>query len=135
MKQSLSNIFSKEPHRSIIYLVSLIAIRLGMQVTLYQRGFIVVAADEFARGIRAAKWADNPQIDILADVQGTWLPFEKYLNGLFLYIVPDVIVAPRITVFIASCLLLITLYIFTYFLFKHVAIAILSTLFIAFQPW
>ena len=135
MKKQLSKIFHTEPHRSILYLISLLLVRAGLQIALYRQGFVSVAADEFARGIRAAKWAEHPSIDILVDVQGTWLPIEKYINGLLLLIWPDVILAPRLTVFIASALLLITIYLLTYYLFDHFAIAVLSSLFIAFFPW
>ena len=118
MKQILPKILSEEPQRSIIYLVSLTFVRAGIQIALYRQGFISVAADEFARGIRAAKWAENPHINILTDVQGIWLPLEKYLNGLLLLVWPDVILAPRVTVFAASCLLLVTMYLLTYYLFN-----------------
>ncbi len=135
MKQYLLRILKEEPYRNILYLVSLILVRAGIQIALYQQGFISVAADEFARGIRAAKWAENPQIDVLTDVQGVWLPFEKYVNGLLLMVWPDVILAPRVTVFIASCLLLVSIYLLTYYLFNNFATAVLSSLFITFQPW
>ena len=135
MNLKLSKVLNEEPKRSIIYLLCLILVRLGMQISLYRQGFISVAADEFARGIIAAKWAENPQFNILSDVQGTWLPLEKYLNGLSLMLWPDVILAPRATVFIASCLLLIVIYKLTHYLFNNVAVSMLSTLFIAFLPW
>ncbi len=125
---------SKETQRSIIYLITLSLARAGIQIALYRQGFISVAADEFARGIRAATWAANPHVNILADVQGTWLPFEKYLNGLLLLVFPDVILAPRLTVFVASCLVLAAVYWLAYHLFGEGA-AVLSTLFLTFQPW
>jgi len=106
-----------------------------MQIALYRQGFISVSADEFARGIRAALWANNPSINIVADIQGTWLPLEKYLNGISLLVFPDVILAPRLTVFAASCLVLVMVYLLAYHLFGRFAIAVLSTVFITFQPW
>lgn len=135
MNTKLPQSLYKEPHRSIIYLISLTLIRAGVQLALYRQGFISVSADEFARGVRAAKWAENPTIDILTDVYGVWLPIEKYINGLALLVWPDVILTPRVTVFIASSFLLITIYLLTYYLFNHVAISILSSLLIAFSPW
>ena len=120
---------------SIIYLIGLNLVRLGVQIALYQHGFISFAADEFARVIRAATWAAQPSINILADVQGTWLPLEKYLNGLAILIWPDVILAPRVTVFIASCLLIATLYFLAQHLFRSRTVAVLATLLISIQPW
>lgn len=135
MKRISTTIFLEEPQRSIIYLATLILVRAAIQIALFRDGFISVAADEFARGIRAAEWAEHPRINILADVQGIWLPFEKYVNGLFLLLWPNVIVVPRVTVFLASALFLITIYILAYSIFNSFVVAVLSTLFITFLPW
>ena len=119
----------------IFYLLSLNLVRLVIQIYLYQQGFLSVSADEFSRGIRAAKWAQTLNINILADVQGTWLPFEKYLNGVALRIWPDAILAPRATVFIASCFLVIVLFYLVHYLFASRTAAFASTLLISLQPW
>lgn len=119
----------------IVYLTSLNLVRFVIQIYLYQQGFLSVSADEFARGIRAAQWAQTLDINILADVQGIWLPFEKYLNGLALLIWPDEILAPRATVFIASCLLVIVLFYLVRYLFASRTAAFASTLLIVLQPW
>lgn len=124
-----------EPIRTVTYLSSFILLKLVFQIVLFKRGFISVSADEFARGIRAARWASQPQLNILTDVKGTWLPFEKYLNGLLLLVWPDVILAPRVTVFIASCFVLIALFVLVYYLFDNFIIAALATTFVLFQPW
>ena len=94
-----------------------------------------MSADEFSRGMRAARWAQTLNFDLRVDIQGTWLPFEKYLNGIVLSIWPDEIIAPRVTVFIASCVLVVVLYFLTRFLFSSETAAIISTLFLSFQPW
>lgn len=135
MQRPLMKYLSAEPMRSIFYLNSLVFLKLVFQITLSSRGFISVSADEFARGIRAAKWALRPRFDILADVKGTWLPLEKYLNGLSLHVWPDVIWAPRVTVFIASCLVLIALFVLVYDLFKNFSVAALASALVVFQPW
>lgn len=135
MENFLQKICKNEHRCAVVYLISLNVARLVVQVYLFQQGFLSVSADEFARGIRAAKWAQSLNIDVLADVQGIWLPFEKYLNGLTLLIWPDTILAPRATVFIASCLLLVVLYYLVRYLFSSNTAAFLSTLFISFQPW
>ncbi|MCL4868057.1 MAG: hypothetical protein KJ063_03735 [Anaerolineae bacterium] len=113
----------------------MILLKLILQIRLSERGFISVSADEFARGIRAARWATQPQVNILTDVQATWLPLEKYLNGTLLLIWPNVMLVPRITVFIASCLVLIALFVLVYYLFDNFIIAALAALFVVFQPW
>lgn len=135
MKKLLIEHCHKGHQCSLFYLIILNLIRLGVQITLYRQGFISVAADEFARGIRAAKWAQNPSFNILADVQGTWLPLEKYLNGFALLVWPDAILSPRVTVFIASSLLIVVIYFLANYLFNSRVVGVLSTLLISFQPW
>jgi hypothetical protein len=85
--------------RIIAFQLLLVTLKVIIQISLFQNGFISVSADEFARGIRAAQWAQYPSIDVLFDVNDVWLPFEKYLNGSILLIWPDTIWAPRLTVF------------------------------------
>ncbi len=126
---------STEPWRSLSFLSVLMTARLFLQVHLYKIGLLSVSADEFSRGIRAAKWALNPTINILADIQDTWLPFEKYLNGIALMVWPDVIKTPRATVFIASCLVLIALFFIVYHLSNRFSIAAISISLITIQPW
>ena len=121
--------------RIIVFLCVLIVAKVFIQLALYENGFLSVSADEFARGIRAAEWAQNPSIDILSDIKATWLPFEKYLNGSVLLIWPDVIWAPRLTAFLASCFVVIILFLLIDLLFKNSLVAALSVSFVIFQPW
>lgn len=119
----------------ILYLSILIIIKIIIQLTLYHQGFVSVSADEFSRGIRAAKWALNPRVDIISDFNEIWLPFEKYVNGIALRVIPDVYWTPRITVFIASCILLIAYFFFVYLIFADIRVSIVSAIWIIFQPW
>lgn len=135
MENNLEKICNGRRRCGIVYLLGLNLVRAAVQIYLFQRGFISVAADEFARGILAAKWAKAPTINLSADIQGTWLPFEKYLNGAALLVWPDEIITPRVTVFIASCLLVVIIYGLASFLFASKTTAVASTLFISFQPW
>jgi hypothetical protein len=121
--------------RWISFLGVLNIIRLGLQIYLYKIGLVSVSADEFSRGIRAMTWANNPHINLFEDIQDTWLPFEKYLNGLALIVWPDVIKTPRATVFLASCIVIVFMFLIVYYLFKKFWLAVISTLLIAFQPW
>ena len=127
--------FKSEPLRSVVFLCALVCLKLVFQAVLFSQGFISVSADEFSRGIRAAEWASQPNFNILADVQDPWLPFEKYLNGSLLLLWPDVIWAPRFTVFIASCFVLITFFILVYYLFNEFSVAALAGIFVVCQPW
>jgi len=121
--------------KTTVYLFILIGIKLIIQLTLYRKGFISVSADEFSRGIRAAKWALIPKVDIAKDFNEIWLPFEKYLNGLVLRIIPDVYWAPRITVMIASCILLIAFFFIVYLIFEDLKVSFVSALWIVCHPW
>lgn len=118
-----------------IYLGVLMLIRLIIQIRLYRQGFLSVAADEFARGINALKWSQNPHIDSLSEIVVPWLPLEKYINAFAIRLLNDVIVAPRITAFMASCILIIFLFLLVNCLFKNVAVAALTVLLVSFQPW
>lgn len=133
--QRITKFFSRQPNLSVLFLSLLMLVRAAVQIFLYKSGFISVAADEINRGIRAAQWAANPQFNLIKDVQDVWLPFEKYLNGLALMIWPDVIKAPRATIFLASCIVLVAWFGLIYRLFKNFPTAALATLFTAFLPW
>lgn len=135
MNKTLARPAPTEPLRSIIYLGVLLLLRAVGQLILYQRGFLRVSADEFARGNIAAQWALQPRFDLLDGPPSAWLPFEKYLNGLLLTVWPDTILAPRVTVFLSSCLVLIGLYVLVYYLFDSFPIVMLTSLFVVFQPW
>lgn len=125
----------QRPERHLAFLLLLTLGRLGFQVYLYNRGFLSVSADEFARGMLAAQWATRPHWDSWREFVGIWLPFEKYLNGFALWLWDDVILAPRFTVFLFSCLLLWVVYHLIYHLYRHWGVAALATLILAAQPW
>lgn len=135
MPKSWTKYVGTESARRVIYLSWLLFLKLVFQISLIAQGFTSVSADEFARGIRAAKWAAQPQFNVLTDVSATWLPFEKYLNGLFLLLWPDVFWAPRVTVFIASFFVLVALFALVQYLFDSFVVAVLATTFVLFQPW
>jgi hypothetical protein len=134
MPKILRTYLNDEPGRSILCLGLLISIKLVTQIILATQGFISVSADEFSRGLRAAKWALQPSLSI-ADVSDLWLPFEKYLNGTVLMLWPDAIWAPRVTVFVASCIVLLALFALTRYLFKSFLAAALAAVFVTFLPW
>lgn len=135
MQQRAAGAWAREPRRSIVYLGLLILTRAIVQVVLYNRGFISVAADEFFRGILAAQWALEPRFDLATDLTGAWLPFEKYLNGSLMRLWPDVILVPRVTVFVASCLLLVSFFLLVRYLFRSFLVAAVASLFAATVPW
>ena len=77
MRRPLRKLLNAEPKRSFIYLGALVFLKIILQAVLYRRGFISVSADEFSRGITAARWALHPRLNILADLQEVWLPLEN----------------------------------------------------------
>ena len=118
-----------------LYLVILQIARASLQVFLFRQGFVSVSADEFTRAIRALNWYNHLTFDFLRDFTDVWLPFEKYLNGIALKLYPEVIITPRITVFLFSCLATVGLFILFKLSFDSYLIAILGTSIISFQPW
>lgn len=135
MQQRAAKSWAREPRRSIFFLGVVILARAIVQTALYSRGFISVAADEFFRGILASEWAVNPRFELATDLTGAWLPFEKYLNGSLLRVWPDVILAPRATVFVASCLLVVAFFVLVRCLFGSFPVAALASLFMSTVPW
>ena len=102
---------------------------------LYRHGFLSVSADEYARGIRAAIWAERPLFDWRTDVLATWLPLEKYVNGAALWVWHEVIWMPRLTVFVASGIVLTAVYLFTWRLFRQRETAVFAAILLTVQPW
>jgi hypothetical protein len=119
---------------TLVFLSGLMMVRLIIQALLYRQGFISVSADEFARGLRALDWSQNPRFTPAADLIDAWPPFEMYINGPMLLLMDDVLLAPRITVFIASCLLLAALFFLVRYLFNGLTAALAISL-VAAQPW
>jgi hypothetical protein len=119
---------------ALLFLSGVMIGRLFIQIKLYQQGFISVSADEFARGLRALAWSQNPRLTPAADLISPWPPFEMYLNGPMLLLLDDVLLAPRFTVFVASCLLLVALFLLVRHLFNSLAAA-LAVILVAVQPW
>ncbi|MFO7537437.1 MAG: hypothetical protein R6X32_05175 [Chloroflexota bacterium] len=119
---------------ALVFLSVLMIGRLILQIRLYQQGFISTSADEFARGLRTLTWSQNPRLSPAADLISPWPPFEMYLNGLMLRVIDDVLIAPRLTVFVASCLLLIALFLLVAHLFNG-STATLAVTLVAVHPW
>jgi len=117
------------------YLGLLILVRSVIQIRLYRLGFLSVSADEFARGIRAFRWSQNPHLDSLSEIIVPWLPLEKYINAFAIRVWGDVIIAPRITVFLASCILIVFLFLLVKNLFSRIAVAALTVLLVSVEPW
>jgi 4-amino-4-deoxy-L-arabinose transferase-like glycosyltransferase len=121
---------------TILFIAVLTVGRAFLQKGLYQQGFVSVSADEFARSLRALAWSKHLQINLPVDLMSSpWPPFEMYLNGFAIRILGDAFIAPRITVFIASCLLLISFFLLVQQLWDNWLVAALATLIVATQPW
>ncbi len=130
-----NKLLRSEKGKTIAFLTALNALRIVIQVELYRLGFVSLAADEFSRGMRAAQWSLHPQLNLLLDTRDTWLPLEKYLNGTVLMVWSDVVWAPRLTVFLASALLIVSLFLTIRYLFSNFWIAAASVTFISIHPW
>ncbi len=122
-------------HWIFLSLFLLIITNLVLKIYLYSNGFISVSADEFSRGIRAAKWALHPSVNLYRDLNDIWLPLEKYLNGTALLIYPDVYWTPRITVIVASCIVIVAFYLIVYLVFENIYLSLIATIIVIFQPW
>lgn len=114
--------------------IALLCIKAVLQLYLFSRGFLSVSADEYSRGIMAARWALDGTLSTRIRM-GDWLPFETYLNGLSLMAWDNVIWTPRITAFVFSCFLLVYFLKLVQHLFGRTAVTLLAGLFLVFNPW
>ncbi|MEW6145751.1 MAG: hypothetical protein AB1598_12105 [Thermodesulfobacteriota bacterium] len=124
------------PHVSNLTLtiLALLMVKLAVQLYLYRIGFLSVSADEYSRGITAARWALDGTIPT-AIYMSNWLPFETYLNGLALMVWDNVIWTPRITAFLFSCFLLVYFIKLVQHLFGRLPVTFLAGLLLVFNPW
>jgi hypothetical protein len=111
-----------------------LGVKVILQLYLYSRGFLSVSADEYSRGITAARWALDGTLPT-AIYMSNWLPFETYLNGLSLMVWDDVIWSPRITALIFSCFLLVYFIKLVQHLFGRLPVTLLAGLLLVFNPW
>lgn len=113
-------------------LAAVFAAKAAITLALYALGFAGVSADEYSRSIAAMQWAHAPHL-IVGKI--AWLPFELYLDGTLLKIIPDPLWVPRATAFIASCLLLLFFYRLVRLLYAAALPAAVSTLGLLVFPW
>lgn len=114
--------------------IALLCIKAVLQLYLYGRGFLSLSADEYSRGIMAARWALDGTLSTRIRM-GDWLPFETYLNGLSLMVWDDVVWTPRITAFFFSCFLLVYFLKLVHHLLGRSPVTLLAGLFLVFNPW
>ena len=115
-----------------VFLTAILSVKAAMAVGLYASGFAGVSADEYTRSIFAMMWAQSPH---LVAGKTAWLPFEQYLNGALLRIVPNPLWIPRLTVFIASCVLIAFYYKLVRLLFESRFAATVSAVGLTVFPW
>lgn len=114
--------------------IILLSIKVILLLYFYHLGFVAVSADEYSRGITAARWALDGDLPTVL-YTGTWLPFELYLNGLSLMIWDNVIWTPRITAFLFSCFLLVYFLKLVQYLYKLYSVTLIAGLLLTFNPW
>jgi hypothetical protein len=112
----------------------LLTVKVILQLYLYGRGFLSVSADEYSRGIAAARWALDGTLPT-AIRMSDWLPFEIYINGLSLMVWDNVIWTPRITAFIFSCFLLVYFIKLVQYIFRLIEVTLIAGLLLVFNPW
>lgn len=124
------------PHfsRFSLTVLILLCVKLALGIYLYSLGFLSLSADEYSRGITAARWALDGSIP-LGIYMYAWLPFETYVNGLALKIWDNVIWTPRITVFIFSCVLLVYFLKLVRYISKSLVVTLIAGLFLVFNHW
>jgi hypothetical protein len=113
------------------FLAVIFAAKATIAFALYSIGFAGVSADEYARSILAMEWAHNPYLVV---GQTAWLPFELYIDGSLLRLIPDPLWLPRFTIFIASCLVILFFFKLVRLLFDSFFVAATSTVALLVYP-
>lgn len=115
-------------------LAGALLLHVTLRIKLMQQGFVSVAADEFARGIRNSIWASAPSVT-LHQFTAPWLPLEMYINGLLMHLWSNPFWVPRITVFAASCLTLLSFVWLNFLLFESRLSALINAYFLVLFHW
>lgn len=76
----------------VVELLAILALRVALQVVLFQRGFEALTADEFARVLVSARWAADGEVF----THGPWPPLQFYLLGTALWLHHDLVLTPRL---------------------------------------
>ena len=117
----------------ISFVLLIVGLRLILQLYFLRAGFVAISEDETYRTIQAGLWAAHPRM-IWAD-PGPWIPLERMLNGIAISVWRDWLLAPRATVFLASCLLMIYFSRWVWLLFKDKTILAASVAILATHRW
>ena len=113
-------------------LAALIVTKTLFQVILLSSGLRWLSADDYSRTVISWDWLQEPRV-----YSGVWLSLHFWLNGIFIWIFRDLVLAPVIMNTLFSIFTLVVFYLLVEKLFNG-KIAFLSCLIFAvfpFQAW
>lgn len=118
---------NKEKIKDILFLLGL---RSLLYLKILKTGFTVLSADEFSRTLKAYFWAQKPRFIL----EGMWLPFGYYLEGIGLKLFNNLYWTPRIITAFFSFILISAVYLISQQLFKERKVALLAGIMTALDP-
>ena len=72
-------------------IISLIVIKTVFQIIVIKSGLRWLSADDYCRTVISYDWLQHPKV-----WGGVWLALHFWINGLFMYIVHKLVLAPHV---------------------------------------
>ena len=113
----------------LLFAAGLILTRILFHMRLFQRGFVALTADDFARALQAYRWAHTYYIPLF----GPWPPFFTLINGLFLKLFDHILWTPRVLSMATGIISLYPTFKLAELLFKDKWTASLASFLVAFS--
>lgn len=118
--------------RQSAVIVSLITVKLFVEILLLASGLRWLTADDYCRTVISWDWLQNPRI-----YSGVWLSLHFWINGIFIWLFKDLTLAPIVANTLFSILTLVFFYLLINKIFGK-PIAVISSLIYCvfpFQVW
>lgn len=132
MYRKITEYLNKAFSRQSVVIISLIFVKLLIEVLLLASGLRWLTADDYCRTVISWDWLQSPRI-----YSGVWLSLHFWINGIFIWLFKDLTIAPLIVNTLFSVLTLVLFYLLLNKIFGK-PIAVISSLIYCvfpFQVW
>lgn len=120
------------PVAFVLTVVCGLLLQAALLAYLVQHGFVSLSADEFSRSIRSQRWAAAPEFVWWS---GVWMPAELYVHGMSHWLFDDPLTGPRVTVFLSSCVLLLSFALLVRRMWGDGIVTLIAVVMLATHPW
>lgn len=128
IKALFEKLFQNRP----VSITALIALKTFFQLIVINSGLRWLTADDYSRTVISWDWLQNPRI-----YSGVWLSLHFWINGTFIWLFKDLILAPVLANTLFSIVTLVFLYLLTEKIFTKSAAFVTCLIFAVFpfQVW